>query len=93
MSKILEHILYNDYLNSQEFEVDILHIQSRSNVDQNYIDIYKNNAKEFINHFLEKQPKRKKCLLNKWIIEIIVVIIISFFVFLMHLDCCNENNY
>ena len=57
--------IYNDYLNSQEFEVDILHIQSRSNVDQNYIDIYKNNAKEFINHFLEKQPKRKKCLLNK----------------------------
>ena len=35
--------VYNDYLNSREFEEDILYIKSRSNVDQNYIDTYKNN--------------------------------------------------
>jgi hypothetical protein len=52
--------VYNDYLNSREFEEDILYIKSRSNVDQNYIDTYKNNARGFINYFLEKQPKKKK---------------------------------
>jgi hypothetical protein len=52
--------VYNDYLNSREFEEDILYIKSRSNFDQNYIDTYKNNARGFINYFLEKQPKKKK---------------------------------
>ena len=52
--------LYNDYLNSQEFEDDLQKIKSEKNADQNYIDDYVNNAKDFINYFLLARPKKKK---------------------------------
>jgi hypothetical protein len=44
--------VYNDYLNSREFEEDILYIKSRSNFDQNYITLLK-VLKDYI--FLNKK--------------------------------------
>ena len=52
--------LYNDYLESGEFEEGVLSVKNEENVDQNYIDNYINYAKGFINYFLEGKPKKKK---------------------------------
>lgn len=52
--------LFNDYLNSQEFVDSIPSIDKEDNIDQNYIDDYINNAKEFINYFQQKKPRKKK---------------------------------
>ena len=52
--------LFNDYLNSQEFVDSIPSIDKEDNIDQNYITDYINNAKEFINYFQQKKPRKKK---------------------------------
>ena len=52
--------LFNEYLNSQEFVDNIPSFDNEDNVDQNYITDYINKAKEFINYFQQKKPKKKK---------------------------------
>ena len=51
--------LFNEYLNSQEFVDNIPSIDNEDNIDQNYITDYINKAKEFINYFQQKKPRKK----------------------------------
>ena len=51
--------LFNDYLNSQEFQESIPNSENERNVDQNYIDDYINYSKEFINYFTEEKKVKK----------------------------------
>ena len=51
--------LFNDYLNSQEFQESIPNSETEKNVDQNYIDDYINYSKEFINYFTEVKKVKK----------------------------------
>ena len=52
--------LYNEYLNSQEFEEIVHCIKKEKNVNEKYVNDYKNNAKEFINYFTQEKKSSKK---------------------------------
>ena len=47
--------LFNDYLNSQEFKESIPNFDNERYIDQNYINDYINNAKEFIDYFTKEK--------------------------------------
>ena len=61
--------LYNEYLNSQEFEDSIPNNENEKNVTETYIKDYINNAKNFINYFTGEKKNSKKGGKNKMIIE------------------------
>ena len=61
--------LYNEYLNSQEFEDSIPKNENEKNVTETYIKDYINNAKNFINYFTGEKKNSKKGGKNKMIIE------------------------
>ena len=61
--------LYNEYLNSQEFEDSIPNNENEKNVTETYIKDYINNAKNFINYFTREKKNSKKGGKNKMIIE------------------------
>jgi len=50
--------LYNDYLNSQEFEESIPNIKNERNLDQKYINDYVNYSKKLINYFNGNEDKK-----------------------------------
>ena len=52
--------LYNEYLNSQEFEEIVHCIKKEKNVNEKYVNDYKINAKEFINYFTQEKKSSKK---------------------------------
>ena len=61
--------LYNEYLNSQEFEDSIPKNENEKNVTETYIKDYINNEKNFINYFTGEKKNSKKGGKNKMIIE------------------------
>ena len=50
--------LYNEYLNSKEFEATIPNINNERDVDQKYIDDYVNYSKDLINYFNGTKDKK-----------------------------------
>ena len=67
--------LYNEYLNSQEFEDSIPNNENEKNVTETYIKDYINNAKNFINYFTGEKKNSKKGGKNKMLLSCIKGII------------------
>jgi len=59
--------LFNEYLNSKEFEDNINKIRKEKNINQDYINKYIFKSKNFINHYKEGNchPKKSMKILNK----------------------------